>query len=67
MIMEYESPNLNFPANGNLSDFIQNFLLPNTPCMFGKEMTATWKSRLLWQKAESPNIHYLTENFGPLH
>ncbi len=44
--------------------FIEHFLLPNQPCMFDQQFTATWKSRELWHDNGKPNFVYLKDNFG---
>ena len=46
--------------------FVEKFLSKNEPCLFGSELTSSWKARHLWQKEGKPDLEYLSKEFGTL-
>ena len=53
-----------FPLCGTFLHFTDQFLLRNTPCLFGETVTSSWKARSLWQVEGKPNFDYLLQQFG---
>lgn len=55
-----------FPECETFVTFVEDYLLPNKPCVFGESFTSEWKARQRWRNAEEdiPNLDYLEKEFG---
>ena len=53
-------------VSGNVTffDFLENYLLPNRPCIIDRELCDDWEAVKLWQQNGLPNFSYLHQQFG---
>ena len=47
-------------------DFLENYLIPNHPCIIDYKLCENWEAAKQWQRNGLPNFDYLHRQFGKL-
>ena len=48
-------------------DFLENYLIPNRPCIIDHKLCEDWEAVKHWQYNGRPNFDYLYQRFGKPH
>lgn len=59
-------PVVNVDCSMKYSDFFENFLVKNRPCVFHADITKVWPCRRNWSLNEAPNFEFLKELFSEI-